>query len=369
MCRQRRNAKPTTVAYQPLPDVHVIDMRAELRGGNMSMFSGALHLALAETLRRGEQAILFLNRRGAASSVICRDCGHVLRCPNDDTPLTLHVESGEVGVEDSQQLSTPPSSLLKCHTCDHTEPMPATCPTCGGGRIRHVGIGTQRVEQAIIEQFPKARVVRWDRDTASKASADAMLGRFVNQQADVLVGTQMIAKGLDLPLVTLVGVVLADIGLFLPDFRAAERGFNLIEQVAGRAGRGLLPGRVIVQTYNPDHPAITFASKHDVQGFARYELAQRRMLNLPPYTRLVRFEVADEDNDIARKACEALARQLRQKANDSTAIIGPAQAYFTRRNKRYRWQVLARTHSPSDLLEGVDVPRGAIVDVDPVTVL
>lgn len=365
------------VAYQPLPNVQVIDMRAELRGGNTSMFSGALHLALGETLRRGEQAILFLNRRGAASSVICRDCGHVLRCPNDDTPLTLHAEreggrvEGGVGSVKSipSTLYSPPFTSLKCHQCDHTEDMPARCPTCGSGRIRHVGIGTQRVEQAIHEQFPTAKVVRWDRDSASKTSAEALLGRFVNQQANVLIGTQMIAKGLDLPLVTLVGVVLADVGLFLPDFRASERVFNLIEQVAGRAGRGLLPGRVIVQTYNPTEPPITFAARHDVQGFARYELTQRRRLQLPPYVRLVRFEFADADNDAARKGCELLARQLRAKVNNVNEIIGPASAYFTRRNKLYRWQVIARTHSPRDLLEGVDIPRGCVVDVDPVTVL
>jgi primosomal protein N' (replication factor Y) len=350
------------VAYQPLPDVQVIDMRAELRSGNAGMFSGALSDALSEKLRRGEQAILFLNRRGTASSVICRDCGHAMRCPNDDTPLTLHVGSGESAVGQS-------AHILKCHQCDHTEPAPARCPTCGSGRIRFIGIGTQRIEQEIARHFPQARVVRWDRDTASKASADQMLQRFVNRQADVLIGTQMIAKGLDLPLVTLVGVVLADVGLFLPDFRASERVFNLLAQVAGRAGRGLLPGRVIVQTYNPEQPAIAFADRHDVQGFVRHELAQRRLLDLPPFTRLIRFEFDAEAEADARLACELLARQLRARVPKPTDVIGPAQAYFTRRNKRYRWQVLARMHSPRELLEGLDLRRGWVVDVDPISVL
>ncbi len=363
------------VLYQPLPDVQVVDMRAELRAGNMSMFSGALQVALGETLQRGEQAILFLNRRGAASCVICRDCGHVMRCPHDDSPLTYHHPIAQSSIA-NRQSPIAQSSILRCHQCDHTEPAPAVCPSCGSPRIRYVGIGTQRVESAIIEQFPQARVVRWDRDAAGAAGpsgADQMLQRFVNRQADVLIGTQMIAKGLDLPLVTLVGVVLADVGLFLPDFRASERVFDLIEQVAGRAGRGLLAGRVIVQTYNPEHPAIAYAARHDVAGFARYELAQRRMLNLPPFTRLVRFEVSDEDNAKARLACEMLARQLRRRAAQPEDVIGPAQAYFARRNNRYRWQVLARTASPRRLLEGLaEVMRatpGLVVDVDPLSVL
>jgi primosomal protein N' (replication factor Y) len=360
-------AKPETksVAYQPLPAVQVIDMRAELRAGNGNMLSGALHSALDETLRRGEQAILFLNRRGAASSVICRDCGCVMRCPHDDTPLTLHLN-------DDDKTALPllkPTHKLVCHQCDRTEPEPTKCPVCGSGRIRHIGLGTQRIEQFIHEQFPKARSVRWDRDSASKTSADVMLGRFVNQQADVLIGTQMIAKGLDLPMVTLVGVVLADVGLFLPDFRSSERVFNLLEQVAGRAGRGLLPGRVIVQTYNPTLPAIAFAGKHDVQGFVQYELAQRKLLRLPPFTRLVRFECGDADETLAHKRCEAVAQQLRRALKSEDAVIGPAPAYYTRRNHQHRWQVIARTNSPADLLSSLDLPREVIVDVDPISVL
>lgn len=364
------------VAYQPMPDVQVIDMRAELRGGNISMFSGALQGALAETLARGEQALLFLNRRGTASCVLCRDCGDVLRCPNDDTPLTLHTVMEDGRRKTGDGISRLPSSILKCHTCDHTEPVPAACPSCGRNRIRFIGLGTQKIEQALHESFPKARVVRWDKDSASaRSGADQILKRFVDGNADILVGTQMIAKGLDLPRVTLVGVVLADVGLFLPDFRASERVFQLIEQVAGRAGRGLLKGRVIVQTYNPESPAIRFAAKHDVLGFDRYEMAQRKPLRLPPFTRLVRFECADENADKARQTCEHIARQLRralatkEDPSGKSMVIGPAQAYFARRNKQHRWQVIARAHSPRDLLERLEIPRGVIVDVDPASVL
>ncbi|MCL5997758.1 MAG: primosomal protein N' [Chloroflexi bacterium] len=381
------------VAYQPLPDVQVIDMRAELRGGNTSMFSGALTLALGETLQRGEQAILFLNRRGTASCVICRDCGHVLRCPNDDVPLTYHQAPAEEtgSLETNRPVRANPksragsgagrtrrmvvsanTSVVKCHQCNHVELAPSKCPSCGSVRIRYIGIGTQKVEQSLREQFPGARVVRWDKDASmasGHSSADQLLQRFVNRQADVLVGTQMIAKGLDLPLVTLVGVVLADVGMFLPDFRASERVFNLIEQVAGRAGRGLLSGRVIVQTYNPEHPAISFAARHDVLGFAQYELAQRMMLNLPPYTRLVRFEISHEDNAIAQHACEMLARQLRRRVSLESDLIGPAQAYFVRHSRRYRWHLFARTQSPQHLLSGIELPRGCVVDVDPLNVL
>ena len=354
-----------TVAYQPLPNVQLIDMRQELHSGNTGMFSNALREALAETLHRGEQAIFFLNRRGAASCVVCRDCGHAMRCPNDDVPLTLHTASVERG--DGGRGGSPPSSLLLCHQCNHSERLPTHCPVCRSPRIRPIGIGTQKVEQTIQALFPKARVVRWDKDASM--GADNLLQRFVQRQADVLVGTQMIAKGLDLPLVTLVGVVLADVGLFLPDFRANERVFNLLEQVAGRAGRGLLPGRVIVQSYNPEHPAIQYAVQHNVKGFVHYELGHREMLNLPPYTRLVRFEVLHEHEDTARAIATELAKELRWRVEKADDVIGPAQAYFARRNKRYRWQVIVRTHAPNELLKGLAVPLHTTVDVDPVSVL
>ncbi len=355
-----------SVVYQPLPNVQIVDMRRELRAGNSSMFGGSLRTALAQTLSRGEQALLFLNRRGLASCVVCRDCGQPLLCPNDDVPLTLHGETTAV--------STMPTAyakpILQCHHCEHRELMPSICPGCGSPRIKQIGIGTQRIEDVVQTEFKTARIVRWDRDTASKrGAADNLLKRFVNRQADVLIGTQMIAKGLDLPMVTLVGVVLADVGLFLPDFRASERVFDLIEQVAGRAGRGLLKGQVIVQTYNPDHPAISFAAHHDVLGFAAHELKHRKMLDLPPFTRLVRFEFADPDPAMARQKCSDLARQLRTRIANPAGLIGPSACYFPRRNKAYRWQVVARCVTPNGLLDGLQLPRDCIVDVDPATLL
>ncbi len=345
------------VAYQPLPQVEVVDMRQELRGGNFSIFSKPLAQALEETLQRGEQAILFLNRRGAASVVLCRDCGYVARCPDDDMPLTLHRDS-------------PPGTgdWLRCHLCNHAERPPQRCPACGSARIRYLGIGTQSVEQALRERFPTARVVRWDRDTAAQGSADALLKRFISHQADVLVGTQMIAKGIDLPLVTLVGVILADVGLFLPDFRAGERVFALLTQVAGRAGRSLLPGRVIVQTYNPEHSAITFAARHDVRGFIQAEMEHRRQLRLPPFVRLVRLECAHEDEARARQWCAHIAGQLRQML-PAEDVIGPAPAFFARLHRQYRWQVIARCDQPQALLARLSLPESCVVDVDPASVL
>ncbi len=344
------------VRYQPLPEVHVVDMRAELRSGNTSPFSRALAHALHETLQRGEQAILFLNRRGEASAVLCRDCGYVARCPNDDVPFTVHLEPGS----DTRK--------LRCHHCNTTAPVPARCPACGSTRFRFIGMGTQRLEQLVLDQFPEARVVRWDRDTMGKYGADFLLQRFVRGQANVLIGTQMIAKGLDLPLVTLVGVVLADVGLFLPDFRATERVFALIEQVAGRAGRSLLPGRVIVQTYNPEHPAIVFARAHDVRGFAQHELVQRRALNLPPFVRLVRFVCTAQDATQAQRLCTLIAQRLRTRL-PAEALIGPAPAYFMRHRGQHRWHVIARTPAPRLLLEQLTLPRECVVDVDPIDLL
>jgi primosomal protein N' (replication factor Y) (superfamily II helicase) len=295
--------------------------------------------------------------------VMCRDCGLPLRCPVDQVPLAVHLSEAQPG-------RFAAATGLQCHQCDHREPVPAVCPNCGSPRIKFVGLGTQRIEDEVIAQFPQARVVRWDRDAARRAgAADQLLNRFVRQQADVLVGTQMIAKGLDLPMVTLVGVVLADVGLFLPDFRASERVFGLIAQVAGRAGRSLLRGRVIVQTYNPDHPVITFAQHHDVKGFAHYELGQRNQIDLPPHVRLVRFECTHENEATARQRCNEVAALLRPRIADPAGLIGPAACYFAQRGPLFRWQVIARATSPRALLRGLVLPEDCTVDVDPMNVL
>ena len=265
---------PQAATLGDLPPVSIVDMRQELRAGNRSMFSRALAAGLRHVLQAGQQAILYLNRRGAATFVMCRDCGHVEACPRCAIPLTFHSE-GEA---------------LVCHHCNRRYPAPTVCAECNGRRIRYFGAGTERVEETVRQEFPNARTLRWDRDvTGAKGSHDAILSKFIAHEADVLIGTQMIAKGLDLPLVTLVGVVAADTGLFLPDFRAAERTFQLLTQVAGRAGRSTLGGEVIVQTYHPDHYAIVAASNHDYDAFYRQEMAFRRQQGYPPVRRLARL--------------------------------------------------------------------------------
>ena len=355
--RALREGPPQT-RYLPLPSVQIVDMRAELKAGNRSIFSRALARALDEALGRGEQAILFLNRRGRATFVLCRDCGFVSRCPRCDVPLTLHGR---------------PATLV-CHYCGHREPPPAECPRCGGSRIRHFGLGTEGVEAAVRDRWPEARLLRWDWDTARSAEAHwTILQRFSSGQADVLVGTQMIAKGLDLPLVTVVGVISADTALNLPDFRSAERTFQLLEQVAGRAGRGLRGGRVVIQTYHPDHYAIRAVERHDYEGFAQKELAFRRSLDYPPYVRMARLLYRHQDPRRAEVAARDLAKDLRdglrREGLPPTDLIGPAPAFFARLRGYYRWHILLRHADPPAFLRSVGIPPGWRVDIDPVSVL
>lgn len=356
------------VRYQPdaaaadalttaLPPVQIVDMRDELKRGNTTIFSYALQEALADTLSRREQAILFLNRRGQNTHVFCRDCGHVESCPRCDAPLTYH-RTGQ----------------MRCHRCDYLAPPPDRCPECGSNRIRYFGAGTQQVEEAVGQFFPKARVVRWDADSASTHGAhEAILDRFIQRKADIMVGTQMVAKGLDLPLVTLVGVISADVGLALPDFRAAERSFQLLTQVAGRAGRGLLGGSVIVQTYQPGTDAIQRAARHDYTGFYARAIAQRRDIGYPPFRRLVRiiFTAPSETKAAAeaRRAADLLGERLAALDMTGTEIIGPAPCFFTRLNDQFRWHVLLRGPDPTRALAGFEAARGWHIDVDPVEVI
>jgi primosomal protein N' (replication factor Y) len=349
---------PAESRYLPLPPVQIVDLRAELRAGNRSIFSRALQRAMDEALSRGEQVILFLNRRGSATFVLCRDCGHVMRCPRCDAPLTYHT----------------PRARLVCHHCNYRQAQPDRCPQCSGKRIRYFGLGTERVEQFVRDRWPDARLLRWDRDTARTHAAHAnILQRFVDGAADVLVGTQMIAKGLDLPLVTVVGVISADTALNLPDFCSGERTFQLLTQVAGRAGRGLLGGRVVVQTYHPDHYAVVAASGHDYAGFAAQELAFRREQGYPPYRRLAKLVCDDASPSRAQFRAEELAEMLRDElvrwGLPATDLIGPAPPFFARLRDRYRWQVLLRHSDPPNFLQTVHIPPGWHVEVDPVSVL
>ena len=351
-----------------LPPVTIVDMRDELKRGNMSMFSRELQHALTQTIERGEQAILFLNRRGQASYVFCRDCGYVVECKRCDTPMTYH-RYGEA---------------MRCHHCNHQQNSPTSCPQCASERIRYFGAGTQQVEQQLYKTFPDVVSVRWDRDTANKPEHhEAILARFANGEANVMVGTQMIAKGLDLPMVTLVGVISADPGLALPDFRANERAFQLLTQVAGRAGRGVLGGKVIIQTYNPQHQSIITAAQHDYEAFYAVEIEARRELAYPPFRRMGRVLVHDINPIKAQQKTEEIAEQLKHRIEKlqltDTYLIGPAPNFFSRLDRNYRWQILIRAMNFTDLLEllkPLSLSRGVrkdstlvFIEVDPVDIL
>jgi primosomal protein N' (replication factor Y) len=351
----------TGVDALELPPVSVVDMRSELKAGNRSIFSRELQAGLGEILQHGQQAILFLNRRGSATYVFCRDCGESLACPNCDTPLTQHFENGAA------------TDVLLCHHCGYRRKTPALCPNCNSSQLRHYGTGTESVEAEVRKLFPQARPLRWDRDSVCGKGAHArILDLFSRHQADVLIGTQMLAKGLDLPLVTLVGVVLADVGLNLPDYRAGERVFQVLTQVAGRAGRSPLGGHVVLQTFNPDHYAIQAAAEHDYAGFYKEESGLRRELRYPPFTQLVRLEVRNADarkaEGEARKLAATLTKAIAQQRRGSTDLIGPAPCFLPRLNRQYRWQLILRGPDPASLVRGLKLPEWR-VEVNPPSLL
>ena len=305
--------------------------------GQPTMFSRRLREALTQRLERGEQTVLLLNRRGYSTFVMCRSCGYTAGCPHCEIALTYHQRSG----------------VLRCHYCGHAERQPEECPACGSPHIRYFGTGTERVEEELYRAFPGIRVIRMDVDTTgTKGAHEKLLTAFGRREADVLLGTQMVAKGLDFPLVTLVGVIAADTSLHLPDFRAAERTFQLITQVAGRAGRHDLPGEVVVQTYSPDHYAIRAAQRHDYDGFVREELRARRLLSYPPFCRLALATLSHPELPKLAEAAERFAAALRGAAasagllkplagGSGTALelVGPAASPIPRLKDRYRWQL------------------------------
>ena len=354
LTRRVSDSLPAGEAPQ-LPQVEIVDMRRELRTGNRSMFSRTLFSSLEDCLRRKEQAILFLNRRGTASAVVCRSCGRSVECPRCGLPLTAH------------------GDVLICHHCNYQRGIPVRCPLCDSPAIRPLGVGTRQVETEVRRLFPEARTLIWDRDAVEEAGEqDILLEHFASHRADVLIGTQMIAKGLDLPRVTLVGMVLADIGLLLPDFRAPERVFQVLLQVAGRAGRADRPGKAVLQTYLPEHYALTHAANHDYTGFAEEELKNRRRLGYPPFQNLVRLLFTHSDEPEARRKTEAMAEMLRARIVEQerveTSLIGPAPCFFAKIRGRYRWQIVLRGPQPAALID-VPLPDGWLIDVDPVTLL
>ncbi len=349
---------PDDALHIPLPPVQIVDLRQELRSGNRSIFSRALQKEIDATMARGEQVILFLNRRGTSTFVMCRDCGLVLNCPRCDMPLTYHR----------------PGAMLVCHHCGRQEPPHQQCPQCGSKRIKYFGLGTEEVQRLVQLEWPEARTVRWDRDTTTgRDTHETLLASFINHEADILIGTQMIAKGLDLPLVTLVGVISADVSLGLPDHGIGERTFQVLTQVAGRAGRGLLGGRVIIQTYQPEHYAIQAAAAHDYTTFYLEEIRFRTRHNLPPFRRMARLIIADPVDARAEREAKQLAKALRVHAHQEeyagTQLFGPVPPFFHRIDGRYRWQIIIRAQSPTKLLKDFPVPSNWIVDIDPVSTL
>ena len=361
MPQRVRRANPADPASPlqsvPLPSVEVVDLREELRAGNRSVFSRSLHAAMREALAAGEQVILFLNRRGWAAYV-CRLCGEAILCPRCSVPLTFH--------------ST--ESRLRCHECGHSAALPSLCPACGDPRIRPMGMGTQRLEEEVVARFPGARPLRWDRDSAAGRGAHVrLLHRFARGDANVLVGTQMIAKGLDLPDVTLVGVINADLALRLPDYTGPERTFQLLTQVAGRAARGPRGGRVVIQTYSPDHPAITAAAAHDYEAFYEAEMAARAQHDYPPFGRLGRLLFTDSQplraEEVARRMAALLRTERDHRGLAGPEVLGPTPAFIDRRRGRFRWQITLRGLDPLPLLREIDFSRGWSVDIDPVSLL
>ncbi|MBC8280485.1 MAG: primosomal protein N' [Chloroflexi bacterium] len=362
----RVSAGPDRVSR--LAQVEVCDMRLELREGNRSIFSRALAQGLKECVAEKHQAILFLNRRGSSSIVQCRDCGHVVECRSCSVSLTFH----SIQNQSSDGPSNQPELL--CHRCNRRSRMPKTCPECRGEHIRQLGAGTQRVVEEVKKLLPGVTVDRLDADTtrAGQDTEDTM-ARLTSGDTQVLVGTQMVAKGLDIPNVTLVGVVLADIGMYLPDFRAGERAFGLLCQVAGRAGRGEDMGQVIVQTYNPEHYAIQAAANQDYQALYDYEIESRRELGNPPFNEQVHLVFQDPNDAQALRQATDTGRTLTQRAQaqglTDVDVVGPAPGIPSRIRGRYRWHLILRGRGLLRFIEGMEFPQGCTVDVDPVHVL
>lgn len=347
------------VNKRPLPEVNVIDMRDEMRMGNQTLFSTPLRDALTDRLAKGEQAVLMLNRRGYSSFVMCRDCGFVLKCPNCDISQTLHMDTHS----------------MKCHYCGHEEGIPKICSSCNSHRIRYFGTGTQKIQEELQELFPEARILRMDVDTTRrKGSHEKILQAFGNNEADILLGTQMIAKGLDFPNVTFVGVLNADTALGLPDFRSAEKTFQLLTQVSGRAGRGELVGDVVIQTFNPEHYAIQFAQEHDYEQFYYHEMKYRHLSDYSPYYFLTSVQVSHENEVTAAKYIQKVAAFLKPYLSENAIILGPTPRFVARTHNKYHFQLIIKYKSETKLKEAlhellnttqVEQTKGLLIKIDP----
>ena len=327
------------VEEKPLPDCEVIDLREELKSGNRSILSVRLQDLMTDRLQKGQQTMLFLNRRGLSGFISCRSCGNVIKCPHCDVSLSQHN-----------------NGRMVCHYCGYEEPVPKVCPSCGSKYIGGFKAGTQRVEELVQKQFPKARILRMDFDTTrSKDSLEKILQSFANQEADILIGTQMIVKGHDFPNVTLVGVLAADMSLHVNDFHGAERTFQLLTQAAGRAGRGKEPGQVVIQTYAPEHYAITAAKAQDYMAFYQREIEYRQMMFYPPIWNLLVIWCTSECEEEAAKASEGIAAYLEQEKNGTKIqIVGPADATISKVNDTYRKVLYLKAMSYGQLVERTD---------------
>jgi primosomal protein N' (replication factor Y) len=359
MGRHRLLRLPTRVEARPLPQVRLVDRRES--APRPAILSGPLRQAIGARLAAGEQVILFLNRRGYATFLLCPACGEAVRCPDCGVSLTYHREQHQV----------------RCHHCGLARAAPTVCANCKGHNIRFSGFGTERVEKELAELFPRARLGRLDRDTtAHKGSHLEIVGRFRSAETDILIGTQMVAKGFDFPGVTLVGVISADTSLNVPDFRAAERTFQLLTQVSGRSGRGDKPGEVVVQTFQPDHYSVIAASRQDYEGFYRGEIETRRELNYPPFSQIANLVATANTEADAQARAEKIAAAIRENA-DALDVLGPAAAPIAKLRGKHRWHLLVRAR-PGALQSSLraalstlgDLPAlGLTVDVDPVSLM
>ena len=322
------------VEERSLPEITVVDLRKtrDLRGSGR-FITAELHQAMTDSLTRGEQVLLFLNRRGFASFPVCRDCGESIKCKNCDISLTLHRQA----------------NAFKCHYCGFMRPSTTVCDKCGSAHIKNLGLGTEKVESFVAELFPAARVARMDRDTTSRrGSIVRILKDLRHRRIDILIGTQMVAKGHDFPLITVVGILCADLSMSFPDFRAGERTFQLLAQVAGRAGRGDKPGKVILQTYNPEHFSIQAAQNQDFREFYRQEILFRRALKYPPFSRIIQLKIAGRDKrqtETHARSLGEVCRRLGQQDDvlrKSVEVMGPIEAALARIAGKYRWQILLK---------------------------
>jgi len=354
---------PKRIDDRPLPPVDIVDMRQEIKAGNRGVLSRKLKEEIKETLSRREQLILFLNRRGYFTFVMCRECGYTVECPRCSVSLVYHSKERK----------------LRCNHCSFSSEAPIICPKCQSSSIRYFGTGTQRIEQEVAETFPRAKIIRVDRDTVKKrGSHEVIFAAFKEGKANVLIGTQMVTKGLDVAKVTLVGVVAADTAFNIPDFRSSEHTFQLLTQVAGRAGRHNLPGKVIIQTYNPDHYAIRHASKHDYEGFYNEEIKLREDVGYPPFKKLINVLVSGEEEKKAQKLANDLLKFIEKRTGSSSGVLGPVPPAFPKIRGNYRFQILLKTEdlnkarkAVAESLEKVVRLQGVrvSVDVEPVNML